>query len=143
MPSGFEKLRHPPRLPVTDRQLVAVQGLFDRFSRAVEDLAAGDVARDHGGHLADELDRDLMLSGREAALLASHVIDDPVPPMNCIDEQGRLALSVVAHSTALRCPLAGLDLVVWLVMGRSAATMLARGCSRLWRRNADSRITLC
>src|SRR6516164_6224092 len=133
MPSGFEKLRHPSRLPDADRQLVAVYGSSDRASQA-EDLATGDVASDQGGHLADELDRDLMLAGREAALLASHVIDDPVLPINCINQQGRLALSVTAHSTALRCPSAGFNLAVWLAMGRSQQIVSARGCSRLRRR---------
>jgi hypothetical protein len=31
-----------------------------------------------------------------------HVIDDPALPMNCIDEQGRVALSVNTHSTWTR-----------------------------------------
>jgi hypothetical protein len=44
-----------------------------------------------------------MLSGGEAALLASHVIDDLILPINCIDQQGRLALSMIAHSKALGC----------------------------------------
>jgi len=52
----------------------------------------GDIASDQDGHLADEIDRNLMLSGREAALFASHVIDDLVLPINCIDQQGRLAV---------------------------------------------------
>jgi hypothetical protein len=73
----------------------------------------GDVGSDQSGHLADELDRDLMLAGREAALLASHIIDDPVLPINCIDQQGRLALCITIHSTALRCPLPGVDLADW------------------------------
>ena len=42
-----------------------------------------------------------MLSCAEATLLASHVIDDLVLPINSIDQQGRLALSVTTHSKAL------------------------------------------
>ena len=46
----------------------------------------------------------LVLACRETALLASHVIDNPVLPINRIDQQGHLAQSMTAHSTALRCP---------------------------------------
>jgi len=57
-----------------------------------------------------------MLAGREAALLASQIIDDPVLPSNSLDQQGRLALSVTAHSTAFRCPSTGLDFPIWFFM---------------------------
>ena len=46
----------------------------------------------------------LVLACRETALLASHVIDNPVLPINRLDQQGRLAQSMTAHGTALRCP---------------------------------------
>ena len=65
-----------------------------------------------------------MLSGGEAALLASHVIDDLVLPINCIDQQGRLVSSVTAHSKAL-CRQNSI-LPFLFVMGGSAATVSAR-----------------
>ena len=65
-----------------------------------------------------------MFSGGEAALRASHVIDDLVLPINCIDQQGRLVLSVTAHSKAL-CRQNSI-LPFLFVMGGSAAIVSAR-----------------
>jgi hypothetical protein len=59
-----------------------------------------------------------MFSGGKTALLASHVIDDLVLPINCIDQQSRLALSVTADCKALCCPSAELDLAVFVRHGR-------------------------
>ena len=84
-----------------------------------------------------------MLSGGEAALLASHVIDDLVLPINCIDQQGRLALSMTAHSKALGCRrLNSIPQFLFVMGGGSAANVSARGCSGFGRRNAAFRITL-
>ena len=82
-----------------------------------------------------------MLSGGEATLLASKVIDDPVLPIYCIDQQGRLALSVTAHSWPSDARRLDSMLHFLFVMGGPAA-MFQRAVSRLSRRNAAFRITL-
>ena len=82
-----------------------------------------------------------MLAGREAALLASHVIDDPVLPINCIDQQGGLALSVTAHSTAL--PVGWIQSCSLAPHGNISANCVSTLACAYGAVDADSRITSC
>src|SRR6516165_11209042 len=91
---------HAPRQPWADKRA-------DGVGAAHQELAARDVGRNHGGRLADELDRDLMRAGRVTALSAFGIGDDAVAPAGGIGPQCRLAITATAHGTALRCPLVG------------------------------------
>jgi len=63
-------------------------------------------------------------------LLASHVIDDLVLPINCIDQQGRLALSMTAHSKALGCRRLNSIPQFLFVMGGDLQQMFQRAVAR-------------